>query len=235
MDKIHRPHYQPIFQMNDVMLGVEVYLLPAELAASLPNQQYETQIKLLRHGLLHVMSDLDSLVRLDVKRLFITISELHLDHARDLLGFLGERCQELGMVLVAQVDVAQRAEAMDAHPVVCRLLSQGGQLALDGYGHYGNSFFQIVATLPSYVKLDTVFLRWCYESKFHGALKDVVRLLENFNCQIIVNGPETALQMQFAYTAGVKYVQGNLLCAPLEIDRLVDEMTAVRVAVNEVA
>lgn len=235
MEKLFRPHYQPIFQMNDVMLGVEVFLLPEGVLPDNSGGQYDSQIKSIRHGLLHAMSDLDSLQRLNVKHLFVTISELHLDHARDLLGFLGERCQELGMVLVAQCDVAQRAEAMDVHPVVKRLLAQGGQLALDGFGHFGNSFFQIVATLPAYVKLDTTFLRWCYESKFHGALKDMVKLLENFNCQTIVNGPETALQMQFAYKAGVRYVQGNLLCVPLEIDRLVEEMTVVRMAVNEVA
>ncbi|MFC3627821.1 EAL domain-containing protein [Vogesella amnigena] len=235
MDKVFRPRYQPIFQVNDVMLGLEVYLLPADFQVNSKAKHYDNYIKMLRHALLHVMSDLESIARLNIKRLFITLTDDCLDHARDLLGFLGERSQALGIKIVVQVDIHQRAEDVDAHPVIKRLMSQGGELALNNFGHYGNGLFQVITTLPRFIKIDKPFLQWCYESKFQNALKDIVTILSDLNCSVIACNPETTIQMQFAYRAGVSCVQGDLLSKPCEIEYLIDEVMSSRDVIHEVA
>lgn len=95
------------------------------------------------------------------------------------------------------------------------LEAAGFRLSLDDYG-IGYSNIQRIATLPlDIVKLDKTFVDKVQQDNMQIILSNTIRMLKDLNLQIVVEGVETAEQLDYITELNCDYIQGFYFSRPL--------------------
>jgi len=95
------------------------------------------------------------------------------------------------------------------------LEAAGFRLSLDDYG-IGYSNIQRIATLPlDIVKLDKTFVDRVQQDNMQIILSNTIRMLKDLNLQIVVEGVETAEQLEYISGLHCDYIQGFYFSRPL--------------------
>jgi EAL domain-containing protein (putative c-di-GMP-specific phosphodiesterase class I) len=95
-----------------------------------------------------------------------------------------------------------------------RLKQEGLELAIDDFGR-GFTNLDLIASLPlSYIKLDKMFSAAIDQEKMANVIKHMVRLCQDNQTRLIVEGVETPRQQIRLMDLGVRYMQGFYLGYP---------------------
>jgi EAL domain-containing protein (putative c-di-GMP-specific phosphodiesterase class I) len=95
-----------------------------------------------------------------------------------------------------------------------RLKQEGLEIAIDDFGR-GFTNLDLIASLPlSYIKLDKMFSAAMDQEKMANVIKHMVRLCQDNQTRLIVEGVETPRQQSRLMDLGVRYMQGFHLGYP---------------------
>lgn len=95
----------------------------------------------------------------------------------------------------------------------CRLRMMGFGLAQDDFGKGFSSYFNLVSTPFSELKIDRSLVHGCVENeKLASALRSLVELSQKLGLTVVAEGVETQAELAFLRRIGCDQAQGFLIC-----------------------
>ena len=158
------------------------------------------------HDLGPVLTVNVSAVQLDAPGFPLKVAEIICRH--------GIAPQKLALEVTEGIDILLGAQAQANIKHIRRL---GVQVWLDDFG----TGFAGLSWLRSFefdvVKVDRGFLHDCLDNRGEDMLRDIVRLLANRGCVVLVEGVETSEQLAVISRLGVDFMQGYMLGRPAPV------------------
>ncbi|MCW2406951.1 EAL domain-containing protein (putative c-di-GMP-specific phosphodiesterase class I) [Sphingobium sp. B1D7B] len=119
------------------------------------------------------------------------------------------------------VEITETAPITDIGEAVrfaSRLRSLGCQIAIDDFGVGHTSIRELFALSPNIVKIDKLFLRRAATSSAGAeALMHIAGLARSFGTIVVIEGVETALEVEISSGAGIEWQQGYYLGRPCTV------------------
>ena len=114
--------------------------------------------------------------------------------------------------------------------ILSQLRNAGFTIEVDDFGS-GYSSLNFLKDMESdVIKIDMGFLRRSENSERSRIIfNDVVSMIKDINMDIIVEGVETAEQLDFVRSTGCKYIQGYYYSRPISVDVFESRMKNVRI------
>lgn len=136
-----------------------------------------------------------------------------LDEVRALI----KRNQDLGFQVVIEMTETAVAEDHDRlTSVLDEFRKSGAQIAIDDFGA-GHTNLSRIAGLPcDYLKVDGSIIKFIDDHMVLGLLEVAAKMAQLLGAGLVVEGVETAEQLQIAQDAGATHVQGWLFGQPLD-------------------
>ncbi|EXF95611.1 diguanylate phosphodiesterase [Pseudomonas fluorescens HK44] len=111
----------------------------------------------------------------------------------------------------------------DYYAGACRLRMMGFGLAQDDFGTGFSSYFNLVSTPFSELKIDRSLVHGCVESEgLAAALQSIVELCRKLGLTVTAEGVETPAELAFFRKIQCDQVQGFLICAAVPPEQFFD-------------
>lgn len=155
--------------------------------------------------------------------LSINIEYQQLRDGSSLLDWICRRRAEIDLPVVLELSERKIGEWHSVHDHVARgLRDRGVELALDDFGA-GNATFGVVSHWDwAWVKIDRAFLG-AMGARGLSMLPHVVRMLDELDTTVVLEGIENRDQLELARRLGVRLAQGFGLGRPLTGEEILDD------------
>lgn len=111
----------------------------------------------------------------------------------------------------------------DYYAGACRLRMKGFGLAQDDFGKDFSSYFNLVSTPFSEMKIDRSLVHGCVDSEnLSAALQSIVQLSHKLGLTVTAEGVETQAELEYLHKIHCDQVQGFLICAAVPAERFLD-------------
>lgn len=234
--------YQPIYALSDLSLvSVEALLrwdnpLMGEIQPNefIPLLESSGQIVDVGRWVLHKACKQAALWREQCKSLAISINvsgnQLNRDglitHIEEALASSG---LEPGALTIEVTETVLMRDLYRTRKQLQAIAKLGVQIAIDDFGAGYSSLAYLQQFPANTLKIDRVFTDVINRSSEPGLMIDaLVALGRNLGLKIIVEGVETAAQLDYLRTQQVDEVQGFLLSRPLDSDALATKLLDLR-------
>ncbi len=104
-----------------------------------------------------------------------------------------------------------------------RLRAQGFKVAIDDFGTGYSSLVRLSQNILDRIKVDKVFIHDIARKKRNRSLlESIVKLAENFQLEVIVEGVEKERDYEVVKRFGIQYAQGYYFHKPMRIGEIID-------------
>jgi EAL domain-containing protein (putative c-di-GMP-specific phosphodiesterase class I) len=149
------------------------------------------------------------------------------DFIDTVLGIVNQTPLDPGLLELELTETAIVRDLEEMAPKIGRLRALGIQVSIDDFGT-GYSSFSYLEKLPvAAVKIDRSFVQ-CIESapKARSVVKGMVALAHSIGLRVVVEGVETAGQLEALSDSEADEVQGFLLGRPAPVEKHLPELAA---------
>lgn len=150
--------------------------------------------------------------------LFLNVSPRIVIAGRRYGAFFKELLQESGMPpsrIVVEILEDPSHEEEQLHKAVDYFRELGCVIAVDDFGTGHSNFSRVWEINPDIVKLDrSLVVRAAFDSRISRTLPNLVDLLHESGCHVLMEGIENESEAITAVSAGVDMVQGNYFARP---------------------
>jgi EAL domain-containing protein (putative c-di-GMP-specific phosphodiesterase class I) len=116
------------------------------------------------------------------------------------------------------VESASRWGARYLFEALRELRAMGVGIALDNFGIGNSGARMILGCNPDWIKVDGHLVRGaCTDIHRQARLRSVARMARDIGANVVAEGLEQDADLDIVQELGIKFVQGYLLCPPLEI------------------
>ncbi|SED82838.1 EAL domain-containing response regulator [Pseudomonas coleopterorum] len=148
----------------------------------------------------------------------------HLLDQHDLADRLHAQVVEQGadpqQVIFELMETSTAHQLSDYYAGACRLRMKGFGLAQDDFGQGFSSYFNLVSTPFSELKLDRSLVHGCADNEHLAtALQSIVELCRKFGLAVVAEGVETHAELMLLRRIGCEQVQGFLISPAVAVDR----------------
>lgn len=109
------------------------------------------------------------------------------------------------------------------------LKDRGYKIAMDDFGNGYFSFSNLIDLPINYVKLDKSFADRVHNKRDINFVKDIINIVKNLGCKIIIEGVETLYQYEQWSRLNCDYIQGYITSRPISKEKLEE----VVIVINE--
>jgi EAL domain-containing protein (putative c-di-GMP-specific phosphodiesterase class I) len=165
--------------------------------------------------------------------LFLNVSPNIIIAGRQYGAFFKELLQHFGMppsrIVVEILEDPSHAE-QQLHKAVDYFRELGCVIAIDDFGTGHSNFSRVWEINPDIVKLDrSLVVRSAFDARINRTLPNLVDVLHESGCHVLMEGIENESEAITAVSAGVDMVQGNYFAKPeVNLETLVPVETLVR-------
>ncbi|MCB1174228.1 MAG: GGDEF domain-containing protein [Leptospiraceae bacterium] len=169
------------------------------------------------------LRELEGLPGLDM-RLSVNISTRHFQNRniiRQASDIITQSCIDPARVTIEITESAMIDDMQQSIEVLTELHSLGVRIAIDDFGT-GYSSLQYLATLPfDIIKIDRSFVKNLPKDRRAASLiRSIHGLAEGLDKEVIVEGVETAAQLNWLFKEGLHQIQGYFFARPLDFQGL---------------
>lgn len=228
-------HYQPIVQLTEADLGVEVllrwqhpqlgYIPPLEVVELAENHQLgpvlgQWILRQLKQDLLTLPHNLRSSLYFSIN---ISASQFGLNLPDELGHWLAEAPIQARQLIVEMTESISIANFDDGSHILGRLNELGVQVALDDFGTGYSSLSYLRELRVQRIKIDKSFIQGISQNpQLQSVVRSIIELCHTFSFQVTCEGIEDEQDARKVRELGSDHAQGYWYGRPMPLLALID-------------